>query len=200
MKKHLTTKKIALIGLLGAMSSIVRLFAFPIPFMPPFMDFDLSGMVDMIGGFVLGPVAAFFIILIKILIKLVVEGTSTALTGEVQNFILSCAFVLPAAFFYKHKKSKHSAIIGMIIGSVACSLIAIVTNLTLIIPFYVKLFGMSMESIIEMCNAVNPYITNTISFAILGIIPFNIIKSAAASVVTLALYKKLSKPIKQMLA
>ena len=47
---RMKVKKIAFIGLMGAVSAVLMLFRFPIPFMPPFLSFDLSGLMEMLGG------------------------------------------------------------------------------------------------------------------------------------------------------
>ena len=73
--KRRNVKEIALIGVLGGLAGVLMLFRTPLPFMPPFMDFDLSSLPEMIGGFALGPIPAVFIILVKILVKLVLVGT-----------------------------------------------------------------------------------------------------------------------------
>ena len=42
---RMKVKKIAFIGLMGAVSAVLMLMRFPIPFMPPFLSFDLSGVM-----------------------------------------------------------------------------------------------------------------------------------------------------------
>lgn len=197
--KKLNVKEIALIGILGGMAGVLMLFQTPIPFMPPFMDFDLASLPEMIGGFTLGPVAAVFIILVKILVKLALVGTNSMFTGEICNILLSLAYVLPAVLIYNHHKSKKSAVNGMIIGSLICAGAAVFTNVLIIIPFYVNLYGMTTADIIMMCQAVNPYVTNMLMLAILGIIPFNLIKCAVASLITTLLYKKISPLMKNFM-
>lgn len=191
------SKKIALISILGALSAILMYFKFPLPFMPPFMDFDLCGVVEMIGGFTLGPITAILIIFIKLILKIILQGTSTMFVGELSNFIVSCAFVLPAIFIYRKNKTKKGAIIGLVVGTLTVACTAIFTNLCLIIPFYGKMFGMSFQTIIDMCAAVNSNVKNAISLAIFGIIPFNLIKNGAVSIVVVLLYKKISPIIKR---
>lgn len=171
-------------------------FHTPIPFMPPFMDFDLAAIPELIGGFALGPVAAIGIILVKILLKFVLMGTSSMFTGEIQNLLLSCAYVLPAVIIYHRKKSKKSALLGMIVGTIVCSITAVFTNLYIIIPFYASLGNMTVQSIVDMCAAVNSLMKDTLTLAIFGIVPFNLIKGSASSLVTYILYKRLSGPIK----
>lgn len=194
-------KKMALIGILGALSAVLMIFIhFPLPFMPPFMDFDFASVPEMIGGFALGPSAAVMIIAIKILIKLCLIGTSTVFTGEVQNFILSLAYVLPAVYVYQRNKSKKSAIQGMMLGTVICTIVSVFSNIYFIIPFYAKLYAnMTFEAIIGMCAAINPMVNSAFTLAIFGIIPFNIIKNGITSIVTVILYKKISSMVKSFM-
>lgn len=197
-KVKIHVREMTFISLMGALSAVLTLLRFPIPFMPPFLSFDFSGVIELIGGFMFGPVAAFLIIVLKILLQLVMQGSNSIGTGELQNLILSCSYVMPALLIYS-KKTKKRAVIGMTVGTVVVSVVAIFSNLYLIIPFYVKLFGMSMEDIIAMCHAVNPAMKDAFSMAMFGILPFNLIKYGACSILTLILYKHLSRPIKSFI-
>ncbi len=200
-EKEMKVKKMALISVLGALAAMLMIFVhFPLPFMPPFMDFDLSGLPEMIGGFALGPVAAVLIIVIKLILKLCIVSTSTVFTGELSNFILSCVYVLPAVLIYQRKKTKQSAIIGMAVGTALCAITAILTNLYMIIPFYTNLMtGMTFQTVIDMCAALNPLITDAFTLALYGIVPFNLIKNGVISVLTIILYKKISTLIKRFM-
>lgn len=198
-KTKIRVREMTFIALMGALSAVVMLFRFPLPFLPPFMSFDFTAIVEIIGGFMFGPVAAFLIIVLKILLQLVMQGSGSVGTGELQNLILSCAYVLPAILIYNSKKTKKRGIIGMAVGTVTVSIAAILSNIYLIIPFYAKLFGMTMEDIIAMCTAVNPAVTDTFSMVLLGILPFNIIKYGVCSILTFFVYKHLSRPIKSFI-
>ncbi len=190
------SKKIALISMLGALATLLMYFHFPIPFMPTFMDFDLCGVPEMIGGFALGPSSAVSIIAIKIVLKLLLQGTTTMFVGELSNFILSCAYVLPAIYIYHKNKTKKGAMIGLITGTCIVASTAIFTNLYLIIPFYGKMLGLNFNVILDMCAAVNPMVNSAITLAFFGIVPFNLIKNGVVSIVTMLLYKKISAFIK----
>ena len=193
-------KKIAFIGLMGAVSAVLMLFRFPIPFTPPFLSFDLSGLMEMLGGFMFGPMAAACIIVVKILLQLVMQGSFSLGTGELQNLILSCSYVLPALIIYHRNKTKKMAITGMAVSTIFVSVMAVFTNLYLIIPFYVKLFGMSMDDIITMCRTVNPAMKNVTTMAVFGLLPFNLIKYGVTSLVTFIVYKRLSRVIKGIIS
>ena len=80
-------RSIAFIGLFGALSTVLMLLRFPLPFLPPFLSFDLSGVMEIMGGYMFGPVAAFFIILAKILLQLMIQGSFSFGTGELQGLI-----------------------------------------------------------------------------------------------------------------
>lgn len=197
---RMKVKKIAFIGLMGAVSAVLMLFRFPIPFMPPFLSFDLSGLMEMLGGFMFGPMAAACIIVVKILLQLVMQGSFSLGTGELQNLILSCSYVLPALIIYHRNKTKKMAITGMAVSTLFVSVMAVFTNLYLIIPFYVKLFGMSMDDIITMCRTVNPAMKNVTSMAVFELLPFNLIKYGVTSLVTFIVYKRLSRVIKGIIS
>ena len=195
--KKLNVKKIALIGMLGALGGILMMFKTPLPFMPPFMDFDLAALPEIIGGFALGPLAAVMIVAVKLIVKLAILGTSTAFVGELSNFIVSCAYVLPAIWIYDHHKEKKSALKGMVVGTVICTLTAVISNVYMIIPFYVNMMGWSLDTIISMCHAVCPLVNNIWTLALFGVVPFNLIKCGITSVITFIVYKKISTPLKQ---
>lgn len=199
MKTKFNVKKIALIGMLGAIGGILMFLKTPLPFMPPFMDFDFASLPEIIGGFALGPMAAVFIIIVKLIVKLATLGTSTMFTGEISNFLVSCAYVLPAVWIYNRQKTKKSALEGLLVGVFTCAGVAIITNVTIIFPFYAKLYDLPLSDIIKMCAAVNPLVTNMFSLVMFSILPFNLIKYGASSIVTYIVYKKLSVPLKKLI-
>ena len=120
-------------------------------------------------------------------------------TGEVQNFLLSLAYVLPAVLYYRKNRTKKGAAIGLVLGSVLSVIVAIFTNLYLIFPAYIYLYGMSWDSIIEICSAANPWITDIPTFAAFSVVPFNVISRAVTSVITMLVYKKISVPLKKLI-
>ena len=193
MKK---TKQLTLTALLGAIAFLLIFFNFPIPILSPFAELDLSAVPELIGGFMMGPVGATGIITVKLLLKLLFQGSSSMLTGEVQNFILECTFVIPAALYYRKHKTKKGAVIGLVIGAVISVIASVFTNVYLIFPAYIKLYGMDWDSILEIFSGVNPMIKSIPTMVAFSVIPFNLVSRIMTSVVTLVLYKKISKFIK----
>lgn len=189
-------RTIVQIGMLGAVSVILMMFEIPLWFAPSFYKMDLSEVPVLIGSFALGPVAGALIELVKIILHLVFKGTTTAGVGDFANFLIGCAFVVPAGIIYRRKKSRKSALIGMTVGGIFMIAVGCVLNAFVLLPVYGKAFGLPMEALIGMGTAVNPAITNLATFAVLAVAPFNLLKAVLVSVITLLLYKYISPILK----
>ena len=155
------THYITICGMLGALAMILHLFDFPIPFLAPgFYKLDFSEIPVMIGAFYLGPVGGIVIELVKILLKLVVKGTSTAFVGDFANFVVGCSFVVPASIIYHMKKTKKTAVIGLVTGTVVMAVFGSLFNAVYLLPAFSKLYGMPLDAIVGMGTAINPAIRN----------------------------------------
>ena len=185
--------------MMGAVAFVLMYMSIPTP-LSPFAELDFSALPELIGGFVLGPIGALEIITVKILLKIVFKGTSSMYTGELQAFLLSVSYVLPAVLYYQNHKSKRGAVIGLIIGGISSIIVAIITNLYLIFPFYMYLYGMSWDAIIGMCSALIPAIHDKLTIVIFSIVPFNLLSRSLTAVIAILVYKKLSVPLKKIAA
>lgn len=197
MKLH--SKRIAVIAFFGALSGILMFYDFPIPIAPNFMKMDLSELPVIIGGFLLGPVPAIIIAIMKVFIKLMFKGTSTLFLGELANFIGSVAYAVPASAIYTKLKNKKRAIIGLVIGIILSSVVCTLCNAYFLFPLYMDIFHMSEEAIIGMCKAINPHVDSMLKVMILSVFPFNIIKFTITSIITCIFYKHVSKVIKNLI-
>lgn len=197
--KKTTLRHITMAGLFGAIAFVLMYFSFGIPVISPFAEFDLSALPELISGYVLGPLGAVYVIIIKLLLKLLFQGTSSMFTGEVQNLLLSLSYVLPAVLYYRKHRTKKGAVMGLAIGTLLSIIMAVITNIYLIFPAYIKLYGMNWDGIIEICTAANPMITNIPTFVAFSVIPFNVISRVVSSVIAMLVYKKISVPLKKML-
>ena len=81
MKEIRSSRSIAFIGMLGALSAVLMLISVPLPFAPGFLKFDIAELPALFAGFFLGPVGGCAVIIVKILLKLVTQGTDTAFVG-----------------------------------------------------------------------------------------------------------------------
>jgi len=183
---------IAIAGVLAAISTGLRFLETPLPLLPTFLKLDFSNIPALIGGFALGPLAATAILLIKNLIYF--PFTSTLGVGEIADFVISAALILPASLIYKYRKSRRGAIAGMAAGSALMSFaVGPLMNYFVLIPFYATLFfGSSVDAIINIAAAVNPGITSVWTYVLFAVVPFNIVKCLAVCLVTGLLYKPLS--------
>ena len=191
------TLKLVEIGMLGAIATVLMLFEFPIPFIaPPFYELDFSEVPVLVGAFALGPFAGAAIELVKILINLLINGTATAFVGEIGNYILGCSFVIPAAMIYQKKKSKKNALVAMVVGTIAMTIFGCILNAYVLLPTYAAAFGMPIDAIVGLGSAINGNITNVMTFVIIAVAPFNILKGITVSTITLLIYKHISPILK----
>lgn len=191
------TRKLVEIGMLGAIATVLMLFEFPIPFIaPPFYELDFSEVPVLVGAFALGPMAGATIELVKILINLLINGTATAFVGEIGNYLLGCSFIIPAALIYKKHKTKKNALIAMVIGTIVMTVFGCFLNAYVLLPTYATAFGMPIDAIVGMGSAINANINDVMTFVIIAVAPFNIIKGVVVSVITLLIYKHISPILK----
>ena len=186
----------AAIAILGALGAVLMLFDFPIFIAPNFYKIDLGDLPCLIGAFALGHIPALFIQIIKIVIKLLLKPTSTAFVGELAAFIISSSYCVTAAYIYSRNKNKNGAIKALVIASFVMALVATIANYTFIIPAYVNLYHIPLETIISMGHAIFPLVNDKLSFVLLCVLPFNIIKAFIVDILCLILYKHISPIIK----
>ncbi len=190
------SRRVAIVGVFSAISAVLMLFEVALPFAPSFYELDFSEIPVMICAFSLGPVAGVTAELCKVLLKLVLKGTSTAFVGDFANFVVGCTLVLPASILYYMKKTKKMAIAGLAVGTVVMTIFGSAFNGFYLLPKFSQLFGMPMDAIIGMGTAINPKIKSVWTLVCFAVEPFNILKGAAVSVVTVLLYKHISPILK----
>lgn len=196
-ERILSTRKIAVIGMFSAIASILMLFEFPLPFAPSFYGLDFSELPALIGTFAYGPVAGVMIEFCKIVLKVLFKPTSTAFVGELANFAVGCSFLLPASIIYILHKSKKTAIIACIVGTICLTVFGTLFNAVYLLPKFAQLFGMPMEAIIGMGSERNSSITDITTFVCFAVAPLNLIKGSSVSVLTLLIYKSISPILKK---
>ncbi len=187
-----SAKGIAQIGVLSAVSAVLMLIEIPLWFAPSFYKIDLSEVPILIGSFAIGPLAGAMMELIKILINLILHGTTTGGIGEIANLIIGCAMVVPSAVIYQRHKTKKYAVIGLAVGTAALVIAGSLLNYFVLLPVYATVFHMPMEALVQMGTAVNPSIHGLWSFILLAVAPFNLLKGILTSAITLLLYKHVS--------
>lgn len=186
-----TTRRIAITGIFSAVAIVLMYLEIALPLMPSFLKFDFSEIPVLIAGFALGPVTAIIIELIKNMAHMPVSQTSYV--GELANFIMGCALVVPAAVIYKTMKKRTGAIIGMIVGTLTMTLTACLVNYFVMIPFYANVIGYPVSAFIEMANkAGNKLVVDLWTLILFVFVPFNLFKGFVVSLIVLLIYKKIS--------
>ncbi|MBE6631393.1 MAG: ECF transporter S component [Ruminococcaceae bacterium] len=191
--QKINIRTICKIAILTAIASIIMLLEFPLPFAPVFYKLDLSETVILMGGFAMGPMAAAIIELLKNLMNLLLNGTTTAYIGEMANFITGCAFVVPASLIYKYRKTFKGALLAMAVGTVSLAIVGGLLNYFVLIPAFSEFYHLEIDKIIAMGSAVNPLVADLKTLVVFAVAPFNLVKGIICSGLTLLLYKRLSK-------
>ena len=190
-RKKLTVKNMARIAIFGAISEIlycVPIFQFRVV---GFLEFHFDEIPALLAGFAYDPIVAFFIILVRTLIKL--PMSSTLCVGELSDFIYSVAFILPASYIYKKHRTFKGALVSLAVGFVAEIIMSAVMNRFVMIDFYMTLFGLEAENIFAIFSKLGVDSMNSLIFK--AIMPFNAIKNIIVVVFTFLIYKPLHKLI-----
>lgn len=192
--KMTNTRKLVVTAMLSSLATILMLVEIPLPFIaPPFYEMDFSEVPALIGAFSMGPAVGVTIEAVKILLNLIFNGTDTGGIGEIANFIIGCAYILPASIIYKRKKTKVNAILAMAVATLTMAVQSVFINAYIMIPVYSAF--LPLEQIIQMGKDIVPIITNTLTFCVFCVAPFNLIKGVLVSTITTFIYKPLSRVI-----
>lgn len=191
--------KIHRMTLIAIMSVIALVLdQFGIYLVPDMYKINLGDLPCVICSFTMGPVAGILTETIKVLLNLVVNGTKTAFIGEFANFAMGCGYVLPAAIIYFRRKNRKNAIIALITGTVICTVMGVLMNAFVLLPFYAKIYsGGDVDKLISSIGSKKSIVTSLKNLLILIVIPCNFIKCAASSIITMVIYKPISHLIKQ---
>ena len=197
-KKRAVTpaRRITIIAVCAAIATVLHVLDFPLLFIAPeFYKLDFSELPVMLCGFYLGPSAAVACEGVKILLKLIVKGTSTAYVGDFANFVVGCSFALPATIWYHIHKSKHSAVIGLVLGTISMAVLGSAFNAVYLLPKFSQLFELPLEAIISMGAKIHGSIHSVSTFVMFCVAPLNVVKGVMVSVLTMLLYKRVARPL-----
>jgi riboflavin transporter FmnP len=147
----------------------------------------------LICTFYLGPVSGVVCELLKVLLKLLFKGTTTAFVGDFANFAVGCSFVLPASILYHKNKTKKGAILALGVGTLVMTVFGSLFNAWYLLPKFAELYGISLDAILQMAAAVNPAITSIQKLVFFAVVPFNLLKGVIDSALTFLLYKRVEK-------
>ncbi|MBQ8910712.1 MAG: ECF transporter S component [Oscillospiraceae bacterium] len=188
-------RRLTIISICSALAAVLHILDFPLLFLAPeFYKLDFSELPVMLCGFYLGPSAAVACEGLKILLKLLMKGTSTAFVGDFANFAVGCSFVLPAVIVYHTARKKKTAVWGLVLGTVVLAVFGSAFNALYLLPKFAEMF-MPMEAIIAAGSAIHKGIDSVWSLVLWCVVPLNLVKGISVSVLTLLLYKRVARPL-----
>lgn len=196
-EKVLTTRKIAVIGIMSAIAAVLMLFEIQLPFTPGFYKLDLSELPILLCAFAYGPMAGVIAEAVKILVNLLLDGTTTAFVGELANFIVGSMFIIAASSVYHIKKSKKTAVIACVVATLVLTAVAAPLNGIYLLPKFSEIFGMPIDTIVAMGTDVNSNVNSVWTLVMLCVVPLNLLKGTAVSVITILLYHPLRPILKK---
>ena len=189
--KKFNVRYLTKVSMLTAIAVVLMYLEFPLPIFPAFLKIDLSDLPALLGGFALGPVAGIIIQLIKNIIHFIVKNDGTGGIGNLANFLVGIALVIPSALIYSRRKNLKNAIIGMSVGILTMIVVASLANYFILWPLYVKLAG--IEYLVGASAEANDKIKNLGTYIVYAVVPFNALKAAIVCLLTGFVYKPLSK-------
>ncbi len=184
-------KYITTVAAFGSMAGLLMLVEFPLLFLAPeFYKVDPSELPVLICTFYLGPVAGVLTEFLKILIKLLFKPTGTAFVGELANFAVGCALVLPASMIYHCKRTKKAAILGLSVGTAVMVVFGSVFNAVYLLPAFSEMYHWPLDAIISTGTEINASITDLTTFILFAVAPLNLLKGLVVSILSFLLYKR----------
>lgn len=192
-KPFMSVRSLTATAMLTAASYVLYLFGFKIPIVPSFLTMDFAELPAVIASLSMGPVAGVLVCLLKNILHLAISKTMWV--GELSNFILGVAFVVPIGIIYNKMKTKKGAVIALFTGCIVMSLFGFISNYFVIYPLYDKI-ALPMNVIIGMYSAILPGVDKLWQCLLIFNVPFTFVKALVSVIVTLFIYKPLSPIIK----
>ena len=186
---NMKLKNLVRIAILAAVSAVLALIP-GIPIIPPIYKLDFSLLPVLLAGFAMGPVAGTLVALIKGVISLITSSSMGV--GELADFLMGAAMMVPAALIYRKHRTFKGALWSLLTGVLCATVAGALCNWLILIPFYQAAFHMPAEAIVEMIAKVVPAVDSMLTLILFATVPFNLLKGVVLSLLTLLLYKRLS--------
>ena len=169
-KQRISTRNMAVIAMFSAVSFVAVLISRIIPDVAGFLSYDPKDAVIVIAGFIMGPMASVAISVIVSFIEMITIS-STGPYGFLMNVVSTCAFAVPAAWFYKKNHSQKGAVIGLLFSIVVLVICMAIWNYV-VTPYYM---GVERKMVADMMMTV--------------FVPLNLAKGGINAGLALLLYR-----------
>ncbi|WDV47116.1 ECF transporter S component [Clostridiaceae bacterium M8S5] len=171
--------KMVKLAMLAAIGTLLMIYArFPIIPSAPFLKYEPGDIPALIATFLYGPIPGLIVTFIISTIQALTVDADSGIIGAIMHIIATGTLVIMAGLIYRKFHSLKGAILGLTVGSICMTLIMIPLNLF----FTTKFLGVPLPAVKAMILP--------------AIVPFNLIKATANSVLTVMLYKSVSKVFK----
>lgn len=190
------TRRLCIIAICSAIAAVLHMLDFPLLFLAPeFYKLDFSELPVMLCGFYLGPSGAVICEALKVILKLLLKGTTTAFVGDFANFVVGCSLVLPATAIYHIQRKRSYALTGLVVGTVCLTVFGSAFNAVYLLPKFAQLFQWPLDAIIAAGSQINSGIHDLSTFVLLAVAPLNLIKGIGISILTILMYKRIARPL-----
>lgn len=174
MTSRQKTVRLAKMGMLVAVSIVLVYFIhFPIFPAVAFLEYDPADIPILIGTFAFGPAAGVMLTVITSVVQGVTVSAASGVYGIIMHIIATSVLVFVAGIIYKFNKTRKGAVIALVCGTAAMTLVMIGANL-IITPLFM---GVPRAVVWDLM----PFIAG-----------FNAIKAGINGAVTFLLYKRIS--------
>ena len=173
------TLKLTTLAMLAAVAIVlVALVHFPLLPAAPFLEYDPADIPILIGTFLYGPWAGLALTAVVSVLQGLTVSAASGWIGIVMHVLATGSFVLLAGFLYHRDHTRKGAYLALGAGVLAQTLVMTGCNLV----FTPLFMGASMQEVVGMLLP--------------AIIPFNLLKAVLNSVVTMVVYKPVSRALK----
>ena len=173
-KPKITTVRLAKMAMLVAISIVlVALVHFPIFPAVAFLEYDPADIPILIGTFAFGPAAGVLLTVVTAIVQGTTVSAASGVYGILMHIIATSALVVTAGLIYKYNKTRKGAIIALICGVIAMTVVMIGANMV-ITPIFM---GVPAAVVWQLM----PFIAG-----------FNAIKAGINGLVTFLVYKRIS--------
>ena len=173
------TRRLTTLAMLAAIS-IVLVTVIRIPMFLPFLEYDPADIPILVGTFLYGPLAGLALTVAVSVVQGLTVSASSGPIGIMMHILATGAFSLTAGLIYKNRRNRTGAVWALVFGSLVSVVVMVVWNIVLT-PIYM---GVPRAAVVELL--------------IPAIIPFNLAKTGINSIVTLLIYKPVSRRVAHM--
>ena len=185
----------AIFASLSIILYVVEIFSFNLPIFPSFLKFHFDEIPLFMAGYLGGPLAFILATIVKTLAKLPLSNTMCV--GELCDFVLTIAFVLPAVLIWRVKRNVPFFFVGLVTGFLSQLIVAAIFTTFVMVPFYMFVFNQNEESLLKIIQSVAPWVHDLkLGYMLMIALPFNAIKNGFILIVVISVYLPLHNYIR----